>query len=121
MQGKSDTRRSLGEFEVLLLLAVLRLRSQAYGAGVLREIEETTGREVSQGAVYTGLDRLEARGLVSSTVGEPTPERGGRRRRYYRLETRGALSLSRSLQAIERMARGAREQLRLAAQEGGGL
>jgi len=98
--------RALGEFELLLLSAVLRLDDDAYGASVLREIEERAGREVSAGAVYTGLKRLEERGLVSSAVGEPTPERGGRRKRYFRMEPAGAEALATSLETIERMSEG---------------
>jgi len=71
--------RALGEFEQLILFALLELGDDAYGASIGRAIEERTGREVSPGAVYTALDRLGSRGLVSSEVGEPTAERGRRR------------------------------------------
>ena len=103
--------RALGEFELMVLFAVLRLEDEAYGARVMKEIEEATGRSVVSGAVYTGLDRLEARGLVSSEVGDPTPERGGRRRRYYRLEREGAEALGRSLGHIRRMSQGVERHL----------
>jgi DNA-binding PadR family transcriptional regulator len=98
--------RALGEFEQLVLLAVLDLEDEAYGASIGRSIEERTGREVSAGAVYTALDRLGGRGFVTSRVGKPTPERGGRRRRYYRLEPEGALALRRSMEVIRSMAEG---------------
>ncbi len=68
--------KSLGEFEQLILFAALRLGDEAYGASIRREIEECTGRPVTAGSVYTVLDRLETRGLVSSFTGEPTPQRG---------------------------------------------
>lgn len=103
--------RALGEFELMVLFAVLRLDEDAYGARVMKEIEETTGKSVVSGAVYTGLDRLEARGLVSSRVGEPTPERGGRRRRYYRLEREGAEALAQSLGHIRSMSEGVEGRL----------
>jgi DNA-binding PadR family transcriptional regulator len=104
--------RSLGEFEQLLLFAVLRLGDDAYGARIRREIEERTGRSLSAGAVYTGLDRLETRGLVRSHEGEATPVRGGRRKRYYRLEPRGAASLSETWDHVTGMADGVLPRLR---------
>src|SRR5262245_23164571 len=76
---------TLGEFEQLILLALLRLGSEAYGASVRREIEDRGGRRVSISAVYTTLERLEQKGLVRSWTGEPTAERGGRRRRHFDL------------------------------------
>ena len=98
--------RALGEFELLLLAAVLRLGDNAYGAIVLREIELRTGREPIAGAVYTGLRRLEARGLLYSEIGEPTPERGGRRKRFFRLKPAGAAALASSLDSIRRISAG---------------
>jgi PadR family transcriptional regulator, regulatory protein PadR len=104
-------RSYLGEFEQLLLLALLQLDEAAYGARVREAIEARTGRTISPGAVYTALDRLEARGLVLSYLGEPTPQRGGKRKRYYRLEPGGAELLRRSHAAIARMARGLEPKL----------
>jgi PadR family transcriptional regulator PadR len=98
--------RALGEFEQLILFALLDLEDEAYGASIGRAIERRTGRHVSAGAVYTALDRLSARGLVSSEVGEPTAERGGRRRKYYSLEPSGALELHRSVDALRSMSEG---------------
>lgn len=95
----------LGEFEQLVLFAVAQI-DDAYGATIRDQIEERTGRQVSAGAIYTTLDRLEARGLVASWWGEPTPERGGKRKRHYRLQPAGREALSRSWQAIRAMARG---------------
>jgi PadR family transcriptional regulator PadR len=98
--------RALGEFEQLILFALLELEEDAYGAAIGREIERRTGRQVSAGAVYTALDRLASRGLVTSEVGEPTPERGGRRKKFYRLEPSGAAELSRSVDVIRSMSDG---------------
>lgn len=98
--------RTLGEFEQLILFALVELEDDAYGAAIGRSIEDRTGRDVSAGAVYTALDRLEARGLVKSTVGEPLAKRGGRRRKYYRLLPDGAAELHRSVETIQSMASG---------------
>lgn len=96
----------LGEFEQLVLFALLRLRDDAYGVTIRQQIEQRTGREVSSGAVYTTLSRLEGRALVTSRVGDTTPERGGRRRKYYALTAEGAELLHRSYAAVQEMARG---------------
>lgn len=104
-------RTYLGEFEQLLLFALLQLEDEAYGARIRESIEARTGRTVSPGAVYTALDRLETRGLVSSVLGEPTPQRGGKRKRYYRIEPEGAELLRRSHDALARMARGLKPKL----------
>ena len=98
--------KALGEFEQLILFAALRLGDAAYGASIRREIEERTGRPVTAGSVYTVLDRLESRGLVGSFTGEPTPERGGRRKKYYRIERTGAELLDYTYRAQQRMAKG---------------
>jgi DNA-binding PadR family transcriptional regulator len=95
----------LGEFEQVVLFAVAQL-DDAYGATIREEIERRTGRQVSAGAVYTTLDRLETRGLVTSRWGEPTPERGGKRKRHFRLRPAGREALARSWRAISAMARG---------------
>ena len=83
-------RESLGQFEFMVLLAVMRLGEDAYGVPIAREIEDTTGRDIAFGSVYFALDRLEEKGLVSSKLGEPTAERGGRAKRYFRVTGRGA-------------------------------
>jgi len=98
--------RALGEFEQLILFALVELEDNAYGASIGRAIEHRTDRQISAGAIYTALDRLAARGLVTSEVGEPTPERGGRRRKYYSLEPAGAVALSRSVDVIRTMSAG---------------
>lgn len=103
---------TLGEFEQLVLLALMRLGSDAYGATVRREIEEHAGREVSISAVYTTLERLEQKGLVRSRVGEPTPERGGRRRRHFELLPLGARSLGDAYRALTGMTAGIERRLK---------
>ena len=97
---------ALGEFEVVVLLAILRLGDQAYGTTVRDEIERRTGRAVSRGAVYITFERLEDKGLLKSAVGEPLPERGGRPRRFYRVSARGMKALRSSLGMLERMREG---------------
>jgi DNA-binding PadR family transcriptional regulator len=96
---------SLGEFEQLILLAVLQSGDQAYGAEVQRQLEKVR-RGVNLGAVYTTLLRLEEKGLVASRLGDPLPERGGRRRKYYRVLPAGVRHLERSLKALREMAAG---------------
>ena len=88
------------------MFAVLRLDDQAYGASIRAELLAQAGRDVSPGAVFTTLERLEARGLVTSTFGEPTPERGGRRKRFYRVLPEGRRALAASLETIRRMTHG---------------
>jgi len=96
-------REALGEFEHLVLLAILRLGEEAYGVPIAREIEGRTDREVSRAAVYIALRRLEKRGLVSSRLGAATPERGGRPKRFSRLEGAGLAQLQVSRRALMRM------------------
>jgi PadR family transcriptional regulator PadR len=99
-------RRHLGELEQVLLLALAHLGEEAYGVSIASLIEARTGRVLSPGAIYTALDRLEQRGFVSSRWGEKTPERGGKRKRYYRLRPAGALALRQTQHALAQMARG---------------
>ncbi len=101
----------LGEFEQITLLGVLRLEPDAYGASIQREIELRGGRPVLLSAVYTTLDRLEHKGLVSSWIGEPTPERGGRCKKYYRLEPVGAEALTAALRVVRRLSSGIERRL----------
>src|ERR1035438_1116506 len=82
-------RAYLGEFELMILLALIRLGDDAYGVPISKELLSTTGREVSLGSVYAALDRLERKEFVSSTLGDPTPERGGRAKRYFRVTKKG--------------------------------
>jgi PadR family transcriptional regulator PadR len=96
----------LGEFEQLVLLALARLGDEAYGVTVQREIAQRTRRETTFGTVYSTLARLEAKGFVTSAVGEPTPERGGRGKKHFRISATGRRELQRSLRALRIMARG---------------
>jgi DNA-binding PadR family transcriptional regulator len=83
------SREGLGNFELMVLLAVLRVGDDAYGVPIARELEETSSRDVLLGSVYAALDRLEDKGLVSSRLGDPTPERGGRAKRYFKVTAKG--------------------------------
>jgi PadR family transcriptional regulator, regulatory protein PadR len=89
-------RNTLGIFEYELLSILLQEPNGSYGAKMLNQIEELTRRSISVGAIYTSLDRLEAKGFVSSWWGEPTLERGGRRKRFYKIEGSGVKALERS-------------------------
>ncbi len=99
----AETRESLGEFEQLLLLAIVHLADNAYGVTIRREIEERTGRDVATGAMYTALDRLERKGFVRSAMSDPIAERGGRSRRHFRIKAAGATALRESRARLERM------------------
>jgi len=94
---------SLGEFEQLVLLAIVHLKTDAYGMTIRRQIEERTGKVVAIGALYTALERLERKGYVSSTLSDPTPQRGGRAKRLFRLERAGTAALKRSRDTLARM------------------
>jgi DNA-binding PadR family transcriptional regulator len=96
----------LGEFEQLVLLALVRLGPAAYGATVSEEIEQQTGRTVSVGAVHTTLDRLEEKGFVRSRLGDPSPQRGGKRKRHYAVQPGGLRALQASVRALRRMTDG---------------
>ena len=96
----------LGDFEQLIMLGVLRLGDEAYGAAIRQEIHARSGRDVSINAVYTTLDRLEAKGLLRSWVGEPTPQRGGRRRKFYALRPAGLAALRQAYRTLAAMAAG---------------
>lgn len=96
----------LGEFEHLVLLAVLRLGDEAYAVPVREEIVSRAGRTVARGALYTTLDRLEQKGLLRSRMGEPLAERGGRARRYYAVTPRGLAGLRAARASIERLSAG---------------
>ena len=82
-------RDYLGNFELMVMLALIRLGENAYGVPISQELEEITGREVAVGSVYAALERLEDKGLVTSQLGEATPERGGRAKRYFRVSGKG--------------------------------
>lgn len=93
----------LGEFEQLVLLALIRLDEEAYGMAVRREIESRADRDVSIGAVYATLDRLEEKGLVRSRLGEPSVSRGGRAKKCFTITSAGARALEKSQQALRQM------------------
>ena len=96
----------LGSLEHIVLLAVMRLGSDAYGMTVRREIESTTGRDISIGAVYATLARLESKGLVKSYTGEPTAERGGRAKRHVSVTAAGKGALRTTHEALRKMSAG---------------
>jgi DNA-binding PadR family transcriptional regulator len=98
----------IGEFEQIVLLAVLRLGDEAYGVPIRAEIEKRTGRHVTVGALYATLDRLESKDLVNSWFADPTPQRGGRSKRYFKLLPAGVEALSASKAMLDSMWRGVR-------------
>ena len=100
------SHHGLGEFEHFVLLSILRLGEHVYGVPIAEEIMERTGRTVSRTAVYVTIRRLEKKGLISSWLGDPTPERGGKARRYIKLEPEGLEALRASRVAIDEMWRG---------------
>jgi PadR family transcriptional regulator, regulatory protein PadR len=105
----------LGDFEQLVLLGVLRLELQdsAYGAAIRQEIHARSGRDVSINAVYTTRDRLEGKSLLRSWVGDPSPQRGGRRRKFYALRPAGVAALRQAYRAFAAMADGLQSRLEL--------
>jgi PadR family transcriptional regulator PadR len=108
-------QENLGEFEQLTLLAVLRLGKDAYGARIREELRDQAGREASVSSIYITLTRLEAKGMVTSWMGEPTQVRGGKARRFFRVEPAGMTSLSQARERLLAMWDGVR-----AVSEGGG-
>jgi PadR family transcriptional regulator PadR len=96
----------LGTFEQAVLLALVRLRKDAYGRAILKEVQHRLRRDVAAGAVYATLDRLEAKTLISSRLGSGTPIRAGRPRRYYAIENAGVRALNESRAAVEGMWQG---------------
>jgi PadR family transcriptional regulator PadR len=101
------SRRSyLGEFELIVLLALIRLGEDAYGVTICRELEHRVGREVALGSVYATLERLEKKCLVSSELGCPTPERGGRAKRFFRVTPRGLGEVSEARRTLIDLWRG---------------
>lgn len=94
---------NLGEFEQLILLAILRLRDNAYGVSIRAELANRAGRNVAPGALYTALERLETKELITSRMSDPIPQRGGRARRHVTVTAAGMAALTRALQAYERL------------------
>ena len=111
---------ALGDLEQVILLALARLDGDAHGAALIEAITDATGRTVSPGALYTVLDRLEAKGYVESWIGTSTPKRGGRRRKVYRLLPEGARELRGWYAGIQELASGAIGRLTRLAEEAGG-
>jgi DNA-binding PadR family transcriptional regulator len=101
----------LGEFEHLILLAVYRLGKDAYGVPVIREVEDRTGRSVTQAAAYLTLRRLEEKGFIKSKLGKPTAERGGRAKRYFEITRTGTAQLRDSRSALAKMWEGVSPEL----------
>ena len=96
-------RDYLTDFELMILLAILRIGDEAYGVPIAREIESTGGRTVLLGAVYAALDRLETNGMVASVVGDPTPARGGRAKRFFRVTADGVKAVRQTQRALTRL------------------
>src|SRR4026207_2032981 len=97
---------NLGEFEQLILLAILRLRDDAYGVTIRAELADRAGRTVAPGALSTALDRRETRGLIASRMSAPTPQRGGRAKRHVTVTAAGREALTRSVEAYQRLVDG---------------
>ncbi len=111
-------KRALGEVEQLLLVALVALRDKAHGVEVRELIEKQGDKSLSPGAIHTGFERLQRRGYVESQLGDPTPVRGGRRKRHYRITAAGARALRDTYQRLTRMATGRLPELeRLAGSE----
>jgi PadR family transcriptional regulator PadR len=98
--------RFLTDFELMIMLAVLRIRDAAYGVPIAREIEEIAGRPVTLAAVYLALDRLQANKLVTSELGDPTPERGGRAKKFFRVTPAGLRAVRHTQRALIALWRG---------------
>jgi PadR family transcriptional regulator, regulatory protein PadR len=96
----------LGEFEMLIMLAIVRLGDEAYGVTIRDELEREISRDVTVGAIYKTLGRLQDKGYVSARVGDPTPQRGGRRKKHYRLEPLGNRALRQACGNLRRLTRG---------------
>jgi Predicted transcriptional regulators len=96
-------RRYLGEFDLMLLLAVVHLGQESYGVPIARELESQRGKDVSVGSVYAALERLEAKRLVESSLGEPTAERGGKAKRYFRITKEGLRHVDETRRVLTKM------------------
>jgi PadR family transcriptional regulator, regulatory protein PadR len=96
-------RTYLGEFELMLLLAVVHLGEEAYGVPISHELERNRGRDVSLGSIYAALERLEAKGLIESSLGDPTPERGGKAKRYFTITKEGLRQVQETRRVLTKM------------------
>jgi DNA-binding PadR family transcriptional regulator len=99
----------LGEFELQVMLTVIRLGKEAYGVPISREIEDRTGRDVAFATVYSTLERLQKKGFVRSALGDPTPERGGRAKRYFQVTKAGLQAVRQTKRNLIRLWQGLRE------------
>jgi PadR family transcriptional regulator PadR len=99
-------RTGAGTFELMVMLSLMRLGDNAYGVPISREIDQQCGREVALGSVYATLERLEDKGLVASELGESTPERGGRAKRYFRITARGVKEVRETQRSLKRLWKG---------------
>jgi DNA-binding PadR family transcriptional regulator len=104
-------KRHLGEFEQMVMLAILHVGDGAYGLAIRQELEQRTGREVSHGAAYVTLERLVKKGLVETWMGEPTPQRGGRSKRHFSVTPAGVEALRESHRAMQSLRSGLEEIL----------
>lgn len=104
--GEMSRNANLGEFEQIVLLAIMRLGDAAYGVTIRNEIGSRTGRATTPGALYTTLDRLEQKGLVTSRLGDPTPERGGRAKRFYTVSSAGSAAVERAQRSYRSLLEG---------------
>ena len=111
------TPPSVGDFEQLVLLALVRLGDDAYGVSIHNEIVQRAGRDVTVASVYKTLERLEDKGLAVSSLGEPTAERGGRRKKHFRIQPAGRRALRHALASLRRMSDGLAADLDLATDE----
>src|SRR5947207_6422191 len=96
----------LGNFELMVMLAIIRIGENAYGVPVSEELEKRTGRDVAIGSVYAALERLEDKGFVISELGEATPERGGRAKKYFHVTTRGMKEVRETQRALVKLWQG---------------
>jgi DNA-binding PadR family transcriptional regulator len=108
---------TLGDFEQLILLALVRLGEGAYGVAIHKELLTRAGRDVTVAAVYKTLERLEDKGFAASSLGEPTAERGGRRKKFFRIQPAGRRALRHAIASLRRMGSGLPADLDLAADE----
>jgi DNA-binding PadR family transcriptional regulator len=98
------TERSyFGELELMILLAVIHLEEDAYGVPISRQLEKYRGKDVALGSVYAALERLEAKGLITSTLGDPTPERGGKAKRFFRITKEGLRQVHETRRVLTRL------------------
>lgn len=98
-----EKQNYLGEFELMILLTIIRLGDDAYGVPLSRELAAARGQEVSIGSVYAALGRLEIKGFIASSLGESTPERGGRAKRYFRVTKQGLLSIHATRRVLSKL------------------